>query len=293
MPETALPERALALTLLRTIAAGLAGAFLFRFLGLPAAWLSGAMVGVVALLATGARVAMPDLLRDIGLLFAGVAMGSAITPEMLQAMARYPLSLFFLALTILGITLAGRFVLMRLFAWPKEEALFGSLPGAMSAVLATSAAAALDVSRVAMVQAFRMFILVAILPSIVTVSAATAQIAEAQIITAPSFALMMGLAVALALLFERLNMRFGLPASRHSHSRPFSRMMAGARTCVPAMKSSAAPTQTKPRPGVFSAMWAANNSCFGAPRATKTIRAPESAIRRAASSAAGETGSKP
>jgi hypothetical protein len=27
---------------------------------------------------------MPDLLRDIGLLFAGVAMGSAITPEMLK-----------------------------------------------------------------------------------------------------------------------------------------------------------------------------------------------------------------
>jgi uncharacterized protein len=204
LPERALPERVLALTLLRTIAAGLAGAFLFRFLGLPAAWLSGAMVGVVALLATGARVAMPDLLRDIGLLFAGVAMGSAITPEMLQAMARYPLSLFFLALTILGITVAGRFVLMRLFAWPKEEALFGSLPGAMSAVLATSAAAGLDVSRVAMVQAFRMFILVAILPSVVTVSAATGQIVEAQIITAPAFALMMALAVALALLFERL-----------------------------------------------------------------------------------------
>ncbi len=199
-----MPEAGQTLPLLRTLLAGLAGALAFKALGLPAAWLSGAMVGVVAMLALGMRAAMPDLLRDIGLLFAGVAMGSGITPEMLEAMARYPLSLFFLALTIIGITLASRHVLVRYFGWAKDAALFGSLPGAMSVVLATSAAAGIDMSRVAMVQVFRVFILVAILPTIVNLSAATGRIVEAQVITAPAFALVMALAVALAFLFERL-----------------------------------------------------------------------------------------
>ncbi len=193
-----------AMLLVRTVAAGLAGALAFKFLGLPAPWLSGSMVGVVFLLAAGSRVAMPDLLRDIGLLFAGVAMGSAITPEMLEAMGRYPLSLFFLALTMIAITFVGRFVLVRFFGWPKHVALFGSLPGAMSAVLATSAAAGIEMSRIAMVQAFRMFVLVAILPTIVTMSATTGRVVEAQVMTAPAFALVMAFAVGISFLFERL-----------------------------------------------------------------------------------------
>lgn len=201
-----MPEPGAFWPLLRTVAAGLAGALAFQALGLPAAWLSGAMVGVVVLLATGARVAMPDLLRDVGLLFAGVAMGSAITPEMLEAMGRYPLSLTILTATIVGITLASRFVLTRLFGWPRDVALIGSLPGAMSVVLATSAAAGLDMSRVAIVQAFRVFVLVAILPSVVSVSTTTGSLPVAQIISAPAFAALMALAVGFALLFERIRM---------------------------------------------------------------------------------------
>jgi len=201
-----MPDFGPAMLLLRTLAAGLAGALIFKALGLPAAWLSGSMVGMVFLLAAGSRVAMPDLLRDVGLLFAGVAMGSAITPEMLEAVARYPLSLLILAMTIVGITLASQFVLVRFFNWPKDAALFGSLPGAMSVVLATSAAAGMDMSRVAMVQVFRVFFLVAILPSAVSFSATTGRVIEAEVITAPAFALMMALAVALAFLFERIRM---------------------------------------------------------------------------------------
>jgi membrane AbrB-like protein len=55
-----------------------------------------------------------------------------------------------------------------------------------------------------MVQAFRMFILVAILPTIVTMSAKTGRVVEAQVMTAYSFALVMAFAVAISFLFERL-----------------------------------------------------------------------------------------
>jgi uncharacterized protein len=186
-----------------TFAAGLAGAGLFQFAGLPAPWLSGAMVGVVVLIALGIRVDIPGPLCDLGLLLAGVAMGSAITPEMLQSMGRYPLSLLLLVLTVIGITLAGQLVLTRLFRWPADVALFGSLPGAMSAVLATTAAAGIDMSRVAVVQAFRMFVLVAILPSLVTASVTTGRAPVATEISVIGFALVMALALLVAFSFER------------------------------------------------------------------------------------------
>lgn len=192
--------------ILRTLLAGLGGAGLFVALGLPAAWLSGAMVGVVALIMAGLRVEIPAALSHLALLLAGVAMGSAITPEMIEAMGRYPLSLTIFALTVLGITLASRFVLMRCFRWPADVALFGSLPGAMSAVLATAAAAGIDMSRVAVVQAFRMFVLVAILPSLVNLSMVTRPAAPAAEISATGFALVMALAMGTALVFERLKM---------------------------------------------------------------------------------------
>lgn len=190
-------------TIACTFAAGLAGATAFFAAGLPAPWLSGAMVGVVILIASGVRVEIPGPLCDLGLLLAGVAMGSAITPEMIQSMGRYPLSLFLLVLTVIGITLAGQFVLTRLFRWPADVALFGSLPGAMSAVLATSAAAGIDMSRVVVVQAFRMFVLVAILPSFVTASVATGRAPVIAEISVTGFALVMALAMLIALSFER------------------------------------------------------------------------------------------
>ncbi|MFM8751549.1 AbrB family transcriptional regulator [Rhabdaerophilum sp.] len=199
-----MPDLSPLLLLGRMIVAGLAGVALFWVAGLPAPWLSGSMVGVVFLLAAGARVAMPDLLRDIGMLFAGVAMGSAITPEMIQAIGRYPLSFAILILTMIGITLVGRIVLVRFFGWQRDVALFASVPGAMSVVLATGASAGIDLSRVAVVQAFRMFVLVAILPSIVTLSTSTGRVAEVTFITAPAFALLMAVAVAIAFLFERV-----------------------------------------------------------------------------------------
>jgi uncharacterized protein len=190
-------------TIVITFGAGLAGAALFHVAGLPAPWLSGAMVGVAVLIACGFRVDMPGPLCDLGLLLAGVAMGSAITPEMIQSMGRYPLSLLLLLLTVIGITLAGQFVLTRFFRWPSDVALFGSLPGAMSAVLATTAAAGIDMSRVAVVQAFRMFVLVAILPSLVTVSVATGRAPVMAEISILGFALVMALATIVALSFER------------------------------------------------------------------------------------------
>ncbi|CAN1503051.1 AbrB Putative ammonia monooxygenase [Rhabdaerophilaceae bacterium] len=188
-----------------TMVAGFAGALLFVAFGLPAAWLSGGMLGVVAYIMCGGRAEISDWLRDLAMLFAGVAIGCSVTPEMLQAVARYPLSLLFLAVTIFGIAWSSQVVLVRLFGWQREVALVASMPGAMSVVLATAASSNLDMTRVVMVQSLRMLILMAILPSLVVTTTAVGKPTELAIMSVGGFATVMAIAFAIGLAFERMN----------------------------------------------------------------------------------------
>ena len=187
-----------------TLAAGALGGIAFFLAGLPAPWLSGPMVTIAILIVAGYVPTLPDPMRDLGMMLAGVVMGSAITPAMIAALGRYPVSLAILALTTLAIIVLGRFALMKLFRWDGDTALLGSLPGAMSAVLATAASANVQMQQVITVQAFRMFILVALLPTIVSLVMPTTP-PPAQVLVAPQgFAVVMAAALALSLLFSRI-----------------------------------------------------------------------------------------
>lgn len=187
-----------------TIAVGSAGGLAFWLLHLPAPWLSGGLVGVVVLLALRVRAVLPDSLRDLGMLLAGAVTGSAITPEMVQSVARYPASMIILAITTVGIVIIGRFVLMRFFAWDHQSAMLGAMPGALSAVIATVAETGGDMMRVMAVQSFRMFILLAVLPSTVMMAVREVSVPEVTVLPAAGFAVMMVFALGVALLFQRL-----------------------------------------------------------------------------------------
>lgn len=189
-----------------TLAIGIAGSLVFYFLGLPAPWISGALVGVVIGMTAGFRPVVPDPLRDFGMLLAGAVTGSAITPDMIRAAARYPWSLVILALTTAGIVFAGRAVLIRMFGWESRSALFAAMPGALSAVIAAVGEIGGDMMRVMAVQSFRMFVLVALLPSTVMVAATEFIVPAAAPLSASGFALTMAAAFATALLFNRLSM---------------------------------------------------------------------------------------
>jgi membrane AbrB-like protein len=187
-----------------TLGAGIAGGLVFWLLHLPAPWLSGGLVGVVGLLALRVRPVLPDSLRDLGMLMAGAVTGSAITPEMVQTVARYPVSMAILAITTIAIVVIGRFVLVRFFAWDRQSAMFAAMPGALSAVIATVAEAGGDMMRVMAVQSFRMFILLAVLPSTVMMAVREVAPPAVAVLPATGFAAMLLLALIIALVFERL-----------------------------------------------------------------------------------------
>ena len=143
------------------------GGFAFHLLGIPAAWMSGAMVAVVILGAFGRSRPLPRPLADAAMLVSGATMGGGITPEALAAVTRYPASLALLVLAVAAGTGASMLWLTRAAGWRRDDALLASAPGALSTVLVIAVERKASVGSIVVVQSIRLFVLIALLPSLV------------------------------------------------------------------------------------------------------------------------------
>jgi len=146
------------------------GGLVFHWLGVPAAWLSGAAIAAALWGLTGWAVPMPRALADVAMLISGAAMGAAVTPEAIAAMGRYPGSLVLLVIGVLAISAASTAWLVRFAGWRRDDAVLASVPGALSTVLAVAADRKAEVASIAIVQNFRLFVLIALLPSLVVLT---------------------------------------------------------------------------------------------------------------------------
>jgi membrane AbrB-like protein len=144
--------------------AALAGGALVGGLGAPAGWLSGSMLGVAALSATGRATPMPKPLQKFTVLLSGVSIGSGLTPATLHTLARYPISLVVLAAAIVAMTAASYETLARAPGFSRATAFYAAVPGALSYVFLVAAQSRADLARVAVIQIFRIFVLMAIVP---------------------------------------------------------------------------------------------------------------------------------
>ena len=185
------------------------GGLAFYWLGVPAAWLSGSAIAVTLWGLSGFSVPMPRALADAAMLISGAAMGAAVTPAAIDAMGRYPGSLILLVVGVVAISSASTLWLKRISGWRTADAVLASVPGALSTVLAVAADRKADVPSVAIVQNLRLFVLIALLPSVVAATGGggntNALIGEGLPIQSPSslaFILLGGLA--LGLVFKRL-----------------------------------------------------------------------------------------
>lgn len=152
---------------IETLAAAVAGGTLAARLDIPAGWLSGAMAACAILTALGRGAQLAPALRVAALAFAGMALGSSVTPQMLGAFGRYPASLAMMGLSIVvGVALCAAFV-VRVGGWNRPTAVFAAIPGALSMVLALAPGAGADMPRVSLAQLVRLFALVALAPALV------------------------------------------------------------------------------------------------------------------------------
>ncbi|CTQ55793.1 membrane protein AbrB duplication [Roseibium album] len=157
------PDHAIGRFLITLLIAGFGGA-VFHMLGLPAAWLSGAMVFVAVSTLAGVPVLFPNRIRDALFIVIGISMGAGVRPDVVERIDEWPVSMLMLVAVVVGVTFAGYAVLHFGAKWSKETAYFGAIPGTLSYVIALATDRGADLPRIASSQSLRLFILVAILP---------------------------------------------------------------------------------------------------------------------------------
>ncbi|WP_245259020.1 AbrB family transcriptional regulator [Salinarimonas rosea] len=149
------------------VAVAWGGGWLFTVLGVPASWLSGAVVAVILLGRFGLAVIMPRALAETAMVVSGAVIGAGMTPDTLAAVGRYPLSLLFLTAAVVATTFASSLVLMRGFGWQRDDAVLATVPGALTAVMAIAAERRADVAGIGIVQSTRLLFLIIVLPFLV------------------------------------------------------------------------------------------------------------------------------
>lgn len=144
---------------LRAVSLGLAGAFAAGAIGLPAAPLIGASLTVSVAAWAGAKLALPNPLRNAGFLGIGLSLGSGVGPEALAHLGDWAISLGALALS-LALTMAACAVLLqRAYRYDYFTALLGATPGTMSYALAVAGERGGDVTAVLVLQSLRLLAL--------------------------------------------------------------------------------------------------------------------------------------
>ena len=145
-----------------------AGGALATLIGLPAAWLMGAMIAVGVAAIAGLPVGLPNRLREVAFLLLGISIGSSVTPGIIGELSAWPGSILLLLVSIAATILVSSTYLQRVHGWDRTTARFASMPGAFSSVAIIAAESDADLPRVILAQSLRVFTLVALMPPILS-----------------------------------------------------------------------------------------------------------------------------
>lgn len=140
------------------------GGLVAFYLNVPGGWLIGAMFATIIFVMSGREVVFPVVLRDVLFVVLGVMFGSSMSPAMLSGMAKWPLSMALVVLTMIVIVLVSMLYFRWIAKWDAASALLASIPGALSHVMAVASEAGADIKRVAISQSTRIFMLAALVP---------------------------------------------------------------------------------------------------------------------------------
>jgi membrane AbrB-like protein len=160
----ALPSRQTLLNFGETLLVGTIGGAILTLVGIPAGWLSGAMIAVAIAALAGRPMAIPAPLARVVFVLIGISLGGAVTPETLKGVATWPLSVVLLCVGMTCAMFGSAVYLKKVHGWDMLSGLFGSAPGALSQVMAYATQYHSDLRGIAIVQTIRVVILTACLP---------------------------------------------------------------------------------------------------------------------------------
>jgi membrane AbrB-like protein len=212
------------LRLVRNIGLAAVGGTLATLAGIPASWLTGGMIAVGIASLAGLNTRLPLRLLEVVMLMIGITLGNGITPGFLSEIGSWPLSLAGLAVSVVLCQISVQVFLRRVAGWDRATAFFAGIPGALSYVLILASESRADLGKVAIAQSIRLFLLVALLPSLV-LAIEPAPVAAAIVPVAPPAGIVLLLlsGAAAGLLFRALR----VPAAMLSGSLAASGLLHG------------------------------------------------------------------
>ena len=135
------------------------------FAGMPAGWLSGAIMTVAMAALAGRPMQVPGALMRILLVAIGITLGAVVTPETLNGLATYPLSIAVLLAAMGCVSVAGAAYLRAVHGWDHVTAYLAAAPGGLSQVMAVGAELESDLRAIAIVQTIRVVVVAVGLPA--------------------------------------------------------------------------------------------------------------------------------
>jgi membrane AbrB-like protein len=152
------------LLFLRTVAIGVAGGAIFNVLNLPLPWMMGAMAATGGLTLAKVEMAIDSRLRTLMILVVGVFLGSAFSPEILDRIALWPITLAALVAYVFVSTLAVYLFFRYVGGFDSKTAFFAGVPGGLNEMIILSQAAGGDDRQVSVMHTARIFLVVMTLP---------------------------------------------------------------------------------------------------------------------------------
>jgi hypothetical protein len=175
LPQPALSEPLSALTTIahsiqarevaETAAIAVIGGGALGLLGMPAGYLSGALLAVAGAALAGRPMRLPMPAARAIFVLIGISLGAVVTPETLHGVAAYPLSIAVLIVAMACMSLAGMAYLRIVHGWETTSAYLAASPGGMSQMLVLAAELGADLRAIAIVQSMRVVIIAVGLPA--------------------------------------------------------------------------------------------------------------------------------
>ena len=157
-------SRADFLRLTKALAIGTVGGALFFALNMPLAWMMGAMVLTTIAALFGVSLHVPGRLRAVMVAILGVLLGSTFTPEALDKVLEWPITLASLALYLVVVTGMLYFYFRRVMGFDPATAYFSATPGGLNEMVIVGRAMGGDDRAIALVHGARILLVVLTLP---------------------------------------------------------------------------------------------------------------------------------
>lgn len=161
----------------------------FDWIGIFLPWLLGPMAALLLLRQyTSLEFAWPRILRQIGLIFLGIQIGSSFTKHSIELMwFDFPLMIL-MTFSIVGFSLLLSLVFKRMAGESIATSILGSLPGGLSQmVLLSEEVETANPTVVTLMQTFRIFIVVTVVPFLTAFLPKGSHLADVSLTELPTF----------------------------------------------------------------------------------------------------------